>query len=186
MRGEACEDDARCAFREGRRDLLPKFDRLLARVRREPLELVDPTTGEPFPVTYQDVVYLTLGALYGPDNSPELAVVLQELWEASEARADVQLLRQVRVQRLIGSRPRRALRQEEPYLGLEWTGRRVHDSDNPSDPFVWQFWAHLADRLAPYFGSPWLYFALQCATWPVRDVDRYTGPWNRETANPVL
>ena len=31
-----------------------------------------------------------------------------------------------------------------------------------------------------------MYFSLPCATWPARDPDRYTGPWNRETANPIL
>ena len=81
---------------------------------------------------------------------------------------------------------RTVTRQKEPYISLEWTPAvECTDSDNPSNPFV-STSAHLAYRLAPYFGSPSLYFALPCATCTARDPDRYVGPWNRRTANPVL
>lgn len=177
----ACARDDRCAFADGHPNLLRKYDRLLKRLRRDPLELFDPS-GQPFVVTYQVAVYTTLGGLYDPAASTELGMILQDLWTATQDRR-----RQIRLERAI-VRPRRALvRQAEPYLGFEW-GPAVQctDSDNPSNPFVWPFWAHKADRIGPYFGSAWLYFALPCATWPVRDPDRYTGPWNRHTANPVL
>lgn len=184
---DACEDDVRCAFREGRHDLLRKYDRLLARVRREPVELVDPTTGETFAVTYQDVVYVTLGGLYDPAFSPELAAILQEVWAATEARGRLQHLRLARVRRLMASPPARAAQAPEPYLGIEQTyGVQCTDADNPSNPWAWPFWARVADRLAPYFGSAWVWDSVPCATWPARDEDRYTGPWDRETANPVL
>ncbi len=185
---EACRRDERCAFREGRQDLLRKYDRLLARIRREPVELVDPTTGETFAITYQDVVYLTLGGLYDPANSPLLAEILQELWLATEDRRSVAWLRRAPVRRLMASAPLRAAQQQvEPYFGIEQTlAVLCSDSNNPSNPWEWPFWARLADRWAPYFGSAWVYGSLPCASWPVRDPDRYAGPWDRETANPVL
>jgi pimeloyl-ACP methyl ester carboxylesterase len=38
-----------------------------------------------------------------------------------------------------------------------------------------------------YFGRIWNWAASVCAVWPRTDVqDRYTGPWNAQTANPVL
>jgi pimeloyl-ACP methyl ester carboxylesterase len=51
-------------------------------------------------------------------------------------------------------------------------------------------WPRTVDRLTrvsriggPSFG--WLIGA-PCASWPVRNTDRYTGPWNASTRNPIL
>jgi pimeloyl-ACP methyl ester carboxylesterase len=183
----ACAGDARCAFREPGRNLLAKYDTLLRRLREEPLETTDPD-GNPITITYQAAVGMTLGALYDPAASTELGIGLQEVYLATEARLrgaahrlEHRLLPQV-------VRPAHGLRQqEEPYFGIEATAAvECTDSDNLRNPFVWPFWARLADREAPYFGSLWVYFALPCATWPARDRDRYIGPWDRRTANPVL
>ena len=35
-------------------------------------------------------------------------------------------------------------------------------------------------------GAYWTWITEACATWPVRAASRYSGPWNRRTANPVL
>ena len=32
----------------------------------------------------------------------------------------------------------------------------------------------------------WTWVSSICADWPFADSDRYTGPWDQETANPVL
>ena len=40
-------------------------------------------------------------------------------------------------------------------------------------------------RFGP-FGSFWAYLSEPCATWPARDHDRYTGPFNRRTSAPIL
>ena len=60
------------------------------------------------------------------------------------------------------------------------------DGDNPRNPWVWPRYARRADREAYPFGSPWVWLSLPCATWPASDPDRYTGPWDRPTANPLL
>ena len=182
----AQERDARCAFRERGRDLLRKYDRLLDRMRREPVDLVDPTTGETFTIAYQDAVYITLGGL-SPATSAELAAILQELWLATEERRGTRALRQARLRWLAAQAPLWAARQTEPYFGAEQSyGVLCTDSDFPSNPWEWPFWARLADRRAPYFGAAWTWQSVPCATWPARDADRYAGPWDRETANPVL
>jgi pimeloyl-ACP methyl ester carboxylesterase len=178
----ACAGDARCAFREPGRNLLAKYDTLLQRLREEPLEVTDPD-GNTFTITYQAAVGMTLGALYDPAASTDLGIGLQDLYLATEQRlrGSVHRLEHRLLPTVV------ARRQQEPYFGIEWTAAvECTDSDNPSNPFVWPFWARLADREAPYFGSLWVYFALPCATWPARDRDRYTGPWDRRTANPVL
>jgi pimeloyl-ACP methyl ester carboxylesterase len=183
----ACRDDERCAFREPGVDLPAKYDTLLQRLRRQPAELVD-ADGQPYTVTYQDVVEGTLGALYSPTASPDLAAALQDLYVATgQPRRAARRLRHDDLVRAPVRPTYRLQTPDEPYAGLE-AGPAVActDSDNPADPWVWPQYARAADRAAPYFGSPWTYGSLPCATWPARDADRYTGPWDRPTAHPLL
>jgi pimeloyl-ACP methyl ester carboxylesterase len=181
----ACAADQRCAFREPGVDLRRKYDRLLARLRRAPVELA--FDGETLVVNYQFAVLVTLGSLYNASDSTFLGAFLQATWDATErpgARAapDARDLRAAfKPVRQTGER------QAEEYLGLEWLPAvECTDSVNPTNPFLWPLFARLADRLAGPFGSPWIYFSMPCATWPARDPDRYAGPWNRPTANPIL
>jgi pimeloyl-ACP methyl ester carboxylesterase len=190
----ACAADSRCAFREPGVDLRRKYNRLLARIRREPVVIVDPE-GNPFTVNYQALVYFTLGSLYDPAASTDLANGLQELYDATEQRVGRPGRAQARVPARVHAAVLRAQRPpgwqsvpaDEPYFGLEW-GPAVYctDSTNPSNPYEWPRYARRADHQAYPFGSPWVYLSLPCAVWPASDPDRYTGPWNRPTANPLL
>jgi pimeloyl-ACP methyl ester carboxylesterase len=185
---DECAKDARCAFREPGVDLLHKYDTLLQRLRRRPLQLTDPT-GQPVTVTYQLAVGLTLGALYDPSNSAGLAEGLQQAWVATEQRGRAAARRLL--QRLLPAlvRPSRQAPTpaDETYVGIEATPAvECTDSDNPANPWEWPRYARRADHNAPYFGSLWVYFSLPCATWPAKDPDRYAGPWNTPTANPLL
>jgi hypothetical protein len=183
-----CRADVRCAFREGKRDLRAKFDALMDRLKRQPVQFVDPD-GNPFEVTYQGAVGFTLGGLYSEFNATDLALGLQDLWIASGPSASRVALRSGSRLREVPLHPSRAVRAPavEPYAGIEsLPGVECTDSDNPSDPWLWPAYALRADHQAPYFGSLWMYLSLPCATWPVKDPDRYTGPWNRPTANPLM
>ena len=60
------------------------------------------------------------------------------------------------------------------------------DSDNPDDHRHWSQAGAEADRRFGYFGRMWTWFSSVCATWEGIDADRYTGPFDRATANPVL
>jgi pimeloyl-ACP methyl ester carboxylesterase len=184
----ACAGDARCAFREAGTDLMAKYERLLARVRRRPVDIVAPD-GTPITVTYQVAVYITLGLLYDPAAARDLADILQAVYTATEQRTPPPSARaKVRDAILeLPRRPRWQVPEDEPYFGFEW-GPAVFctDASNPSNPFEWPRYARRADREGYPFGSPWVYASLPCATWPASDPDRYAGPWNRRTANPVL
>jgi pimeloyl-ACP methyl ester carboxylesterase len=180
----ACAADQRCVFRESRIDLRRKYDRLLARLRRAPVEVV--VQGEPLLVNYQAAVYMTLGSLYFAPGSQFLADFLQAVWVATGKPA-AQAARTAGKLRA-GLKPTRqaGVRQDEPYFGLEWfPAVECTDSVNPTNPFLWPVFARLADRLAGPFGRPWVYSSQPCATWPAKDPDRYAGPWNRRT-NPIL
>jgi pimeloyl-ACP methyl ester carboxylesterase len=60
------------------------------------------------------------------------------------------------------------------------------DTPNPRDPASYRAQAAFAAGRSGDFGR-WRTWAIEpCATWPAMDADRYTGPWNRPTANPIL
>ncbi|MEA2331564.1 MAG: hypothetical protein QOH58_1702 [Thermoleophilaceae bacterium] len=180
----ACAADARCAFAEPGVDLVRKYERLLARLRREPVEVM--LGADQIVANYQFGVGITLGLLYDASLAPALADVLQTLWTATEARAPQALPEPVAVGE--DYRPVRALlRQDEPYFGIEWfPAVECTDSENPDNPWQWPRFARLADRQAYPFGAAWVFASQPCATWPAADPDRYAGPFDRKTANPIL
>jgi pimeloyl-ACP methyl ester carboxylesterase len=168
-----------CAFSQGN----PKrrFDRLARRLLREPAEFTDPTTGETFVVTYNDLISATLGVLYDPAAWPEWAVVLQALDEQTRPAAAAAGLRALRA-RL------RAVFQQEDYPNFVegFPGVSCSETHNPSNVGAWSRAARAQDRRFPYFGRPWTWFTSACEPWPGWDRDHYDGPFTRTTANPVL
>ncbi|MGL5861495.1 MAG: alpha/beta fold hydrolase [Phycicoccus sp.] len=62
------------------------------------------------------------------------------------------------------------------------------DNDFARDPRQWPGVARRASAEAPHAGARTAYFVNNqaCASWAVRDEDRYTGPWKTKTATPVL
>jgi hypothetical protein len=60
------------------------------------------------------------------------------------------------------------------------------DSDNPDDVSAWAAAADDADAQFGYFGRPWTWLTSPCAVWTGADDDRYVGPFDAATANPVL
>ncbi len=65
-------------------------------------------------------------------------------------------------------------------------GVACSDSDNPRDYPAWTRAADKADAQGGYFGRIFVWGSSVCAKWPFSDTDRYTGPFDRWTANPVL
>jgi pimeloyl-ACP methyl ester carboxylesterase len=180
-----CSRDTRCVFREPEVDLRAKFDRMLARLKRSPVEIVFQNAIRV--VTYQDAVGTTLRYLYRWSAAPLLADFLQRTYVATS-----QASRQRPQATTLGTHSfvpaRQGVPADEPYAGYEWTQAvECTDSLNPSNPWLWVRYARRADRESGSpFGSPWVFGALGCATWPVTDPDRYLGPWDRSTANPLL
>lgn len=180
----ACESDARCAFHEEGADLRKKYDTLLDRVRKDPFT-VEPGNGEPsYEVNYQYVVQGTMSALYGGEAAySTLAETLQELYGMTE-KGEVTARS---VPRKFPEQPQPGFQQGGSYVGIE-QGLNVmcSDTDNPRNPWAWQHYADAADEDARGFGSQWTYLSQPCSVWPASDPDRYTGPWDNRTANPVL
>jgi pimeloyl-ACP methyl ester carboxylesterase len=169
-----------CAFSQG--DPQRRFDRLAKRLLREPAEFTDPTTGETFVVTYNDLIGATLGVLYDPAAWPDWAVVLQALDEQTRPAAAAAALKALRA-RLGGG----AFQPEDyPNFVEGFPGVACSETHNPSNVGAWSRAARAQDRRFPYFGRPWTWFSSICEPWPGWDKDHFDGPWNHRTANPVL
>jgi pimeloyl-ACP methyl ester carboxylesterase len=151
-----------CAFSAG--DPRGKLDTLLARARQ--------TSG------YAQIVEIIVQSLNNPAGWPALADLLQRLYSQSEPAAIPSTS--------LGNGPAEMtpeLYNNQPEAQLT---SACSDADNPDEPSAWARAATQADLTYPYVGAYWVYNSAACADWPARDTDRYTGPFTRQTATPVL
>ena len=169
-----------CAFSEG--DPRQRFDRLARQLLEEPAEVPDGNGGT-VTVTYADLVSVTLGALYSSAIWPDLAALLADLDGLVNPAGAGAALRNLRA-----SLAPRATAYQQTYQQVYegFAGPACTDSDNPGDESDWARSARRADEKWPYFGRPWHWISSGCASWPGVDKDRYTGPWDKKSAAPVL
>lgn len=74
-----------------------------------------------------------------------------------------------------------------PYAGRESElGVLCSDDPNPRDPADYPAQAAIATARSGVVGAYWAWIPEACAQWPVLAPQRYTGPWNRPTAHPIL
>ncbi|KAG8707836.1 hypothetical protein FRC11_007094 [Ceratobasidium sp. 423] len=60
------------------------------------------------------------------------------------------------------------------------------DAGNVTTKDVFDFLVKVTREVSQMFGPMWGDGGLYCHRWPVRAVERYTGPWNKKLANPIL
>jgi pimeloyl-ACP methyl ester carboxylesterase len=150
-------DTAQCAFSAGSAVATEaKFAALLQRLRLHPKSAK---------VTYAEVVGQVGGALGSPANWPDLATLLQEVWTTGTESG--------------ASNPPSAQSLGPIFAIL------CSDSPNPG-PAGFSVDDRLAYQRSGPMGTFKLWQSVACASWPARAADRYSGPWNRRTANPVL
>ncbi|MFI6497812.1 alpha/beta hydrolase [Nonomuraea typhae] len=106
---------------------------------------------------------------------PQAARLLQTLWLARDTP--------------IPAAPRQKAPGQNPadrYAGLEQAGAVVcAETDRPA-PATFPGQAEWAARRSGDFGRLATWRLAPCSVWPTMDADRYTGPWNRRTAAPIL
>ena len=174
-----CDDagPAGCAFAG---DAALRFAALAERLRAEPIEITDPETGETFPFTYADLIDVTLGAMFNSPSWPELAEFLSFV----EAEAGPAALGKA----LRAFTPDGGREQPIPYENFVegFPGVICSDSINPDDHSYWSRAGIEADERFGYFGRAWTWVSSACAVWEGFDQDRYLGPFNRRTRNPLL
>ncbi len=154
----------RCAFAAG--DPKLKWIALAERARLAPIT-VDETAW-----TFSQIVS-TAGSLSRPETYPDLAVFLQSLFDAATV--------------LPVRNPDALVTSDHPANRVEaFYTIQCADSTVPTDPAAYSRAATAADLQSRYFGRTAVFNATPCAFWQAEDRDRYTGPWNRATAAPIL
>jgi pimeloyl-ACP methyl ester carboxylesterase len=139
--------------------------------------------GESFPFTYTDLIFSTLGAMYSPFTWPFHAEFLALLEASASPTVLGAALADVRAS--LGYVNKRGFPRYPNFLE-GFPAVACSDSDNPDSHAAWFAAAEDAEAQFGYFGRAWTWISSICAVWPGVGADRYTGPWNADTANPVL
>ena len=133
-------------------------------------------------VIYQDLITNTLFALYEPAAWPFLADVLAQIEaQVSPERLGRSLLALWRSEGMDGRAVARYrnLLEGQPGVGCS-------DSVNPTSYEDWSEQGAIADERYGYFGRAWTWTLSVCTQWPGFDRERYLGPFDATTANPLL
>jgi len=164
-----------CAFAGGGK---ARYDALADRLRTAPVALPVEEGQPPAVFGYSELVVLSQGLLYQPSSWPVLGGLLQALSTAPPAV----VAKAVKAARLVARGGAAYDNFSDALLAISCA-----DTDNPRDPSVYAKVGAVRDSsVAPYFGSRAAYTAFPCFAWKGRSTERYTGPWNRATAGPVL
>jgi pimeloyl-ACP methyl ester carboxylesterase len=121
---------------------------------------VDPTAGQ---TTYAQAISGTIHDLYFVTNWKLRAIELQKLWEQGPAAV-----------------PPPAGRGEEQEMAIACG--EVPSPPASAFPAIDAFAQQRSGLVGPF----WAWDYEPCSTWPVRSAHRYSGPWDRRTATPVL
>jgi len=160
---------ARCAL-AGHGPVKARVSRLLARLRHRPIPA--PSAPAPHRLSYGDLLFYMFAKLGRPANWPQIATGLEQAANGNGSTIET-ALNEVRT----------------GYQSALNSATALQCADKPRPRVGPQAWPSIIGRLtrvSPYnaVGGWWL--AVPCAAWPVVNTDRYTGPWNRSTPNPVL
>ena len=173
------ENPATCAFSGGAAD---RYAALADSLRAAPIQIEFPD-GSVFFFAYQDLIGNTLGAMYNSFSWPDFAVFLADIESlAPPAQLGARLYA---VWEDLGFINKRGF-PHYPNFVEGFPGVACADSDNPHTYDAWWNSAQQAEANFGYFGPLWTYVSSICAAWPGLQNDRYTGPFNLSTANPVL
>jgi pimeloyl-ACP methyl ester carboxylesterase len=160
-----------------------RYAALGERLRGHPATITDPSTGETFTTTYNDLIAATLGALYAPFIWPDLAFFLADLEQRLDPAALGQRLAVIRAKLGLAG----AAQEEYPDIVESSPGVACSDSVNPRSFAAWQSAAESAEARYGRFGRLWNWTWSACRSWPsTAGEDRFLGPWTAHTSSPVL
>jgi pimeloyl-ACP methyl ester carboxylesterase len=116
----------------------------------------------------------------------ENAATIQEVWLASEQSNSAAAQGADSVGDLQTPKSNPATNHEK-YSGPEQLfAVYCAESPNPRDPQVFLFLAAFSSARAGVVGPYYAWGDEACAQWPAVAAERYSGPWNNWTANPIL
>ena len=174
-----------------------RFAALANTLRAGPILIQDPSTGETFDYNYSFLIGDTLGAMYDSFGWPDFAQFLSFLESQASPTTLGRALATVRGTSALARTSNELSRAATGYVTKRgfphypnfiegFPGVACADSDNPSSYDAWVEAGAAADAAHGYFGRIWTWASAICAEWPGTDSDRYMGPFDRATDNPVL
>jgi pimeloyl-ACP methyl ester carboxylesterase len=158
----------RCAL-AGHGSVKARVNALLVRVKRASMPA--PTATPPGRLTYSDLITAFLPEMRNPGTWPDFA---RDLEAAVNGDGSALLIK---------------ARQFPPAAGSAPAPVAIGCADSPArhPPSAWRRVIGRLTRISAFNGPVlgwWLW--APCAAWRVRSTDRYTGPWNAHTKNPIL
>jgi pimeloyl-ACP methyl ester carboxylesterase len=161
---------SRCAL-AGRGAVAARVASLLARLGRAPIPA--PGAKPPGSLSYGELSVVLFASLTNPAAWPQLADDLEQA-ASGDGSALATLARAV----LAGTRSA-AGDSQEAIICVDSPARRGPGAW----PRVIAELTHVSQLFGPFVG--WSNWA-PCSSWPARASERYSGPWNRRTKNPIL
>ncbi|KEP51999.1 putative hydrolase [Rhizoctonia solani 123E] len=135
-------------------------------------------------------------AMYSPRAWPDLAKELLSMHErfvnATDALNHTQSKRRSTYEHGLDPIRRQAnstTSDEDPAPVYSNQGITCGDAIDPGTTTtkeVFDFLVNVTRTVSPMFGPSWGISGFFCHHWPVRAVERYTGPWNKKLSNPIL
>jgi pimeloyl-ACP methyl ester carboxylesterase len=162
---------ARCAFSAGSaRATRAKFAALVRRVRAHPQRFRGDVIDAPALLSsFAAILYTTQAEPGGFLGWTGFAQILQAIWQRANPK------------------PPPTPPVQRRYAGPEQADAvACSDSPSPRRPGAYPGFARFSVRRSGILGLTWVWGDFPCASWPARAADRYAGPWNRPTANPIL
>jgi len=159
-----------------------RFAAMAAQLKAEPLVITTPD-GFTYTFTYADLIGTIWGAMYNSYSWPALAEFLAGL--EAVLPADALGLRLHKLWAAQGFITKRGFPRYYNYME-GFPAISCADSDNPSFFEAWAAAAAEAEMEDGYLGPAWTWISSICLPWEGEKDDRYVGPWNAGTANPVL
>ena len=160
---------ARCAL-AGHGPVKARVSRLLARLRHGPIPA--PSAAAPHRLSYGDLLFYVFANLGRPASWPQIAAALEQAASGDGSAIEIAL------------NPQRPSYQS----GLN-SATALQCADKPRPRVGPQAWPSILGRLtrvSPYLAVNGWWLAVPCAAWPLLNADRYSGPWNASTHNPIL
>jgi pimeloyl-ACP methyl ester carboxylesterase len=170
----------RCALAPASAD---RFAALAERLKQGPIQIVDPIGGGVFELNYSILISFALGSMYNSFSWPFFAEIVADV----ESQVNPEQLGAALNAFLdsTGFITKRAFPRYPNFIE-GFPAIACSDSDNPDSYQAWSTQGAAADEQFGYFGRIWTWVSSTCARWPGVDADRYTGPFTKQTANPVL
>ncbi|CAE7233901.1 unnamed protein product [Rhizoctonia solani] len=131
--------------------------------------------------------------MYSPTTWPKLAEELAEIYEYLHNETSTSQTKRSlsNTKSLLDMLPRQTTNgtDDDPahiYALQGITCADTVDAGNTTTKDVFDFLVEVTRTVSPMFGPQWGDPGFFCHRWPVRAVERYTGPWNKKLANPIL